>query len=523
MYKICLVIPNSVFLLDARVFPFLGILKVASAFEKEGAAVDVLDLSGVSNWPDVVSDYFSKNSHFDFVGITATTPQMPECYKVAQQIRSLAPGVKIVLGGPHGTAMNAAARIEKKNNIDNGRATQAIENLLKAFDIVVCGDGELLLQEIIKTKSGLIDADDRLSQFFLNDKQVTDLPLPARHLIDLESYKYTIDGHKATSLITQLGCPFKCFFCGMRQSPSMRITRNRTIESIVEEVEWLYKTYNFTGFMVYDDEMNINSKILMELLNKLSDLQSRLGVDFAFRGFLKSELTTEEQLKAMKRVGFSWLLCGFESGNERILKNIEKNATVEDNTRFLELAKKHNLKTKALMSLGQVGESPETIEDTKNWLLKVQPEDFDATVITTFGGSPYYDFAKRITDDVYVFEHPKSKDKLYQKVLDYTKDADYYKGQLGAYTAYVWTDHISAEDLVVARDNLENEVRAKLNIPFNPSGVAKQYEHSMGQGNILPDWILRSSETHPSPKIDEVIAPAIIQPQVKEKRKLVVV
>src|SRR5262249_563757 len=148
-------------------------------------------------------------------------------------------------------------------------------------------------------------------------------PWPARHLVDLRSYKYAIEGHSATSLIAQLGCPFNCGFCGGRNSNSLRITRTRTTESIVAELESLYRTYGYTGFMLYDDELNV-SKSLVELMDSISDLQERLGVEFRLRGFVKAELFTETQARAMYRAGFRWLLCGFEAGHPRILANIQK-------------------------------------------------------------------------------------------------------------------------------------------------------------------------------------------------------
>ena len=287
--------------------------------------------------------------------------------------------------------------------------------------------------------------------------------------------------------------------------------------TIIEEVQFLHHRYGFTGFMFYDDELNV-SKSMVELMHRLTDLQMKLGKEFRLRGFVKSELFNEIQAKAMYDAGFRWLLCGFESGDARILQNIEKQATREDNSKVLEIAKKYNLKTKALMSVGHAGESAETVENTKQWLLDNQPEDFDCTVITTYPGSPYYDSALQSKDDpdVYVYTQPKTKDILFQKSLDYTKECDYYKGVPGSYISYVWTDKIEAKDLVAARDALEVEVREKLNIPFNPSGATKQYEHSMGQGN-LPSWILRSTSGHAGVpemhfKIDDV--------RPTEKRKL---
>ena len=158
----------------------------------------------------------------------------------------------------------------------------------------------------------------------------------------------------------------------------------------------------------------------------------------------------------------------------------------------MEYAKNAGLKVKALMSIGHAGESKETIENTKNWLLETKPEDFDCTIITTYPGSPYFDDAVK-EEDYYVYTQPKTGDKLYQKDLNYLEEPDYYKGDPeGGYRSYVWTDHITTEELVSERDKLEAEVRSTLNIPFNPAGGFVKFEHSMGQGNI-PTSILRKS------------------------------
>ena len=73
---ICLIIPPSPFLLDERVFMSLGILKVAAVLEQSRWKVDVLDLSGVSNYTDAVREYLA-SSEIVLFGVTATTPQFP--------------------------------------------------------------------------------------------------------------------------------------------------------------------------------------------------------------------------------------------------------------------------------------------------------------------------------------------------------------------------------------------------------------------------------------------------------------
>src|SRR5262249_55206820 len=154
----------------------------------------------------------------------------------------------------------------------------------------------------------IIDADDHRGAYWMNDDQYEISPWPARDLIDLESYHYEIDGHKATSLIAQRGCPFRCGFCGGRNSSSLRVSRHGSALNIVSEIEHLYDHYGYTGFMLYDDELNIRADAFMELLGKLTALQKRRGVEFRFRGFVKSELFGPAMAAAMYEAGFRWVL-----------------------------------------------------------------------------------------------------------------------------------------------------------------------------------------------------------------------
>jgi radical SAM superfamily enzyme YgiQ (UPF0313 family) len=481
--------------LDERVFPFLGPLKVAAVLENTGYKVDVLDLSGIKNYLDVVEDYAKMNRATHY-GLTATTPQFPAAVKIAEVFRRFDNNARIIIGGTHATLVAAALKKEKAKGKLHGRAAKAFMQLELNFDTVVAGDGEeAIFQALAQDAPGYIDADDRKSPYFLNNMRLDATPFPARHLIDMSSYHYKIDGVEAQSLIAQLGCPYKCGFCGGRASPMLRNIRTRSTENIIEEMKHLYHTYGIRGFMFYDDELNVN-KEMVAMMQAIAKTQRDLGVEWKLRGFVKSERFTDEQASAMYEAGFRILLVGFESGSPRILENIQKIATQEDNTRCMEIAHRHNLKVKALMSLGHPGESPQTIDETRRWLLATKPMDFDATVITPYPGSPYYDDAEEVPTDSakswWVYK-AKNGDSLFQEEVDYAREADYYKGDPNdGYQSHVWTKDLSRSELVRLRNGLESTVRDTLGIPFNPSAAATLYEHSMGQ-TALPHTILRSS------------------------------
>jgi anaerobic magnesium-protoporphyrin IX monomethyl ester cyclase len=493
--RVGLIIPPSAFLLDERVFVSLGLLKIAGVLEAAGHHVAVLDLSGIKNYIEALDAYLASTTD-TVIGLTATTPQLPAVFEIVRAIRRRRPDIRLILGGPHVTLTVAARKLEIKLDHARGRAAQALAQLEDMFDTLVAGDGELaVLRAVEPDAPSLLDGDDNKGPFFMNDTMFDASPWPARHLIDMSSYRYAIEGHGATSLIAQLGCPFNCGFCGGRNSKSLRVIRTRTTQSIVAELEHIHRTYGHTGFMFYDDELNV-SKSVVELMHAIADLQMRLGVEFRLRGFMKAELFTEAQAAAMHAAGFRWLLCGFEAANPRILTNIEKRATLEDNSRAVDIAKRHGLKVKALMSIGHPGETEQSTLDIRDWLISAGVDDFDCTIITTYPGTPYYDRAvpHETMDGVWTYTQPRTGDRLHAYDVDFTKTPDYYKGDPdGGYKAYVFTDALKSTELVQLRDGIERDVRKALNIPFNPSRAAMRFEHSMGQG--LPDHILRSSRT----------------------------
>lgn len=444
--------------------------------EQAGHPVDHLDLTGISNFEEAVHDYDGDAKVFC---ITSTTPQMPSAVRIR---RALGGRGKVIIGGPHPTLIHAAAKR------GNERAKIVLADMLAEFDCVVCGDGEKSVFNALHFK-GLIDADDPKSILWQTSKDFIESPWPARHLLDMASYHYSIEGDAAAHLIGQMGCPYKCTFCSGRNSPSLRQIRLRTPDSVVAEALHLYHTYGFTGINFFDDELNVNREML-PLMRQMRDHAKELGIEWKLRGFVKSELFNEEQAQVMYEAGFRWILTGFESGSDRILTNIQKMATRDQNTRCMEIAHAAGLKVKALMSLGHAGESMQSVQDTYNWLLETKPNEIDVTVITPYPGSPYWDEAIHIGDNLWRYTSPKTGDFLYMEEVDFTKTADYYKGLAGQYVSHVWTDELSREELVKQRDWLEFTSKEKLGIAMPLSVAAVNYEHSTG----MTPMILRSSK-----------------------------
>lgn len=477
--KVTLIVPPSGFQLDERVYPMLGVLKVAAALRAPPGRdrqatheVDVLDLSGTLSIGMAIYRHLYLHGPSAVYGITATMPQMPAAVEIVKNLRAATPSARIVLGGSHPTMVNAAA---KQGVV---RSQQMLDDLVGLFDAVVAGDGEHAMVDAL-TGSGLIDADRPGTELFLTAEQLATLPWPARDLIDLPSYHCWVDGVPATSMIAQLGCPFRCGFCGGRNSPTFRRMRLRPVDDVVNELEHVADTFGYHGFMFLDDELNV-SKAFPQLLKAIRAAQDRRGETWRLCGLLKSELFTSEQADLMYAAGFRKVLIGFESGDDRILLNMQKNATQADNTRAVQTAHAAGLRVKALMSLGHPGESRDSIRVTRDWLLDVKAEEFDATVLTIYPGTPYHDEALETMPGIWTYTAKKTGDRLHFRNIDQFTDTPYYKGVPGRYESFVWTDRLSASSLVAERDTLEYQVRSILEIPWPTSARELNYEHSMG-------------------------------------------
>ena len=449
-YNVGFINPPSPFLTDQRVFMSLGILRVATSLKEHTNKVSFIDLSGrEDNQYELINNFIEDNS-INILCFTATTPQISIVYDLCQYIKSNH-NVKIILGGPHITLINSS--LENSTDDIKNKSKEHIDRLLKYIDTIVIGDGELSIFNAILSDNQIINSelDDNL---FLSNKKYNEIKLD-RSFLDIDSYKYEIDGNKSINIISQMGCPFQCEFCSGRKSKSFNRIRFRSTDNIIKEIDFLYKNHNYTGFMFYDDELNLNKHRFKELLEKLIKYQKNNNVKFNFRGFTRSDLLTEKQANLMLEAGFKWLLIGFESGSNKILKNMNKGCTVKQNTECFRIARKSGLKVKALMSIGHPGETMDTINESIKWLKKVKPDETDITIISIYPGSNYFNKSIKISENLLKYEN-QDGDKLYIRDIDFLKDANFYKSKNDSYISFVHTDNLSENDIIKCRDKIES-------------------------------------------------------------------
>lgn len=408
--KVALIVPSSPFLFKPLTFPPLGPLYLSAYLKKQGHEVVVLD-----DFKDVETESKTKNS--DVIGVTGTTPQFAEMVLILKRIRKYEGNGKIlVAGGPH-------ASCDPKSCLEAG------------FDHVVIGDGEKAFLEILKGFK-----DKHYVIHYRRPSRLDSLPFPDRDAVDIKRYKYKIDDSEATSMITTRGCPFQCAFCCHWHG--YRMVRFRSPENVVEEINHVRSKYGYEAFMFWDDEFNLNHKRTLALCEAFKPLKIK------WRCFIRADLFDSKLGKAMKEAGCVEVGCGVESGSQRILNNIHKGTTVHQNSEARRLCKELGIRFKAFLILGLPGENLESVNATREWVRRKDPDDFDVTIFTPYPGSP-------------IWQNPELYDIRFDKdaMRENFYSQSFYKGPQ---KSWVSTKSLSANELVRLRDQIEDEFNRKI-------------------------------------------------------------
>src|SRR5215467_8037625 len=141
-------------------------------------------------------------------------------------------------------------------------------------------------------------------------------------------------------------------------------------------------------FFFDDDTFNIQKARTIELCGKLKPLKLTWSCT--------SRVTTDyETLKAMKEAGCRLLIVGYESGDQQILKNIKKGATVERARDFTRDCKKLGLVVHGDFILGLPCETRETVQKTIQFAKELDVETIQVSLAHAYPGTEFYDFAKQ--------------------------------------------------------------------------------------------------------------------------------
>lgn len=275
-------------------------------------------------------------------------------------------------------------------------------------DIVAIGEGEETIIEIMMARRGLgLNVSDIKSIAYLEDgetiiterrttiKYLNELPLPAWDLFPMEKYTTCLKfagmkaDEKAFPLISTRGCTDKCTFC-FRLDTGIR---QRGPDAVVAEMKELNEKYGITYFF-FCDELSIVSK---KQILKLTDSIKQGLPPIKFKIDCRVTLFDEEIAVALKEAGAVFINIGFESASQKVLDQMNKRATVEQNFAAAELGLKHGLGLGINMIWGMPGDDLDSLKKDAEFIKRFNQYDQIRTIrpVSPYPGSPLYQQAIR--------------------------------------------------------------------------------------------------------------------------------
>jgi hopanoid biosynthesis associated radical SAM protein HpnJ len=208
---------------------------------------------------------------------------------------------------------------------------------------------------------------------------------------DLDFRKYNVPFllNPYISFYTTRGCPAQCTFCLWPQTHSGHRWRLRSAVDIANECRYVLENFPGLKEIFFDDDtFNYRKARTIELCAELKKLK--------FTWSCTSRVTTDyDTLKAMKEAGCRLLIVGYESGDEQILKNIKKGATIDMALRFTENCHKLGLTIHGDFIVGLPGETRDTLRNTIEFAKRIDAETVQISIAHAFPGTEFYGFAQQ--------------------------------------------------------------------------------------------------------------------------------
>ena len=338
------------------VLPPLGLAYIASSLEAAGHEVDLIDAIALCLSKDDVS---TRIERFDpeLVGITAMTPTVHGALEAARLAKLH--GKTTVVGGVHMSIY--AEETLSYDEIDFGIVGEGEETIVELCSALEEGRNYSSIEGLCyKRDDGSLSVGGARII-----KDLTKLPMPSYHLLPMPKYSSIIGMKPVSTMMGSRGCPYKCGFCF--KTPSDKKYRTRSVENIVDEIEYLIRNYKIEEVMFYDDIMP--KAYARDLSNEII----KRNVKIYWQTPQRVNLVSPELLGLMKKAGCHILRFGVEQGDPEMMRLVEKRTTI-DQVRFaFKAANDAGIKTFSYFIIGYIGETEQTMQSTIDLAIDLNP------------------------------------------------------------------------------------------------------------------------------------------------------
>jgi hopanoid biosynthesis associated radical SAM protein HpnJ len=318
-------------------------------------------------------------NEYDLIVMHTSSPSFPKDAKVAELLKEKNP--KLLIG-----MVGAKVAVDPEGSL---AASAAIDFVAREEFDFTCRDVaagqplDTIFGLSFKTADGQIKHNAARPMIEDMDQLPWVAPIYKR---DLKIDKYFIGylQHPYVSIYTGRGCRSKCTFCLWPQTVGGHRYRVRSVENVVGEVRWIKENMPEVKEIFFDDDTFTDFRPRAE---EIARGLGKLGVTWSCNA--KANVPYET-LRIMKDNGLRLLLVGYESGNDQILHNIRKGLRTDIARRFTDDCRKLGITIHGTFILGLPGETPQTIEETIEFAVDINPHTIQVSLAAPYPGTELY-------------------------------------------------------------------------------------------------------------------------------------
>jgi radical SAM PhpK family P-methyltransferase len=172
---------------------------------------------------------------------------------------------------------------------------------------------------------------------------------------------------------TGRGCSFSCAFCSFPiLAGAVRFAKLDTIEKEMKQLH----AGGVKNLIFIDDTLNVPPVRFKKILKMMIDNQFK----FNWFSYFRCGSADDETFDLMKESGCKAVFLGLESGDQRILDNMNKQVSISQYEHGLRKLHEQDIITFASFIVGFPGETEETIQNTIHFIQKNKPTYYKAQI-----------------------------------------------------------------------------------------------------------------------------------------------
>lgn len=366
---------------DGMKFPPYSIWYVATALKKAGYTPHMFHI-----YPEQLDDTLEKIKTIDplWVGFsTFTADSMHANADLSRMVKDA--GYTTVWGGIHPSLCPDQCAQEDY------------------VDYVCVGEGEETSIDITRMTRGEMEPDEVMGLVYQKDDgsvhHCAGRPVIKNideywfdwDLYDITQYfrPYWGDRQKVFHVITSRGCPFKCGFCYIASSTDYRKWRGHSDEVVIRTIQEFRDKYGVDGVFFQDDNFAVKRKRALKIVGDI-DIPSFFEI--------RADNIDDEFAAELSKTKTREIFMGLESGSDRILDLVTKDATVADMRNAVEAMSKYpDIMLSISIIYGYPGENWDECVTTFGFvddMLKLKPNmSITGGFFIPYPGAPLFDNA----------------------------------------------------------------------------------------------------------------------------------